>query len=713
MKYIVPLAAVVLLVITFTGCYHTKDSTGPSIEYTDLPGELTGTLSLSGSPYAIVEDSYVPEGSVLNVEAGVEIRFAGFYTLTVEGYLNAVGTPEKFITFGSTYNNNMNDRGNWEGIIFTNSSQSSILEYCKIEDGAKYINGNEEVRGAIQCFSSSPVIRKCLLVNNGYSAIYAVNRIDYIFDADSNLVEVIQHPPAAPLIDGCTITGNAYSGVVSDSGAVPLVRNCIIVTNDDYGVFAVLNSHAAPRIEYCNIWDNFTTEVFGIDTSGFPGILSKPEDDPQFVDPANGDYHLQSHSPCIDAGDVSAIKDIDETRRDMGVFFYDQSDPSEIRGALKDLWSNLKPLFPQGKDTLIIEYSPYLATCTIYVEEGDTLVIEPGVEIRINAQTYLRFSFNIYGTLIAMGEEGNEIVITSSKSVPQKGDWKYLHFDTTSTGSQISHCQISYTSEILIEADITVDSSSFKDIEKYVKIINTTSTLDYNIFDNIGLAGLICEDEADPVIKHCLFYQSQGYGIHCTGHSDPVIQNNIFLENLTHGVRCDTFSAPQIINNTFAANGYYGIYLLKNSDATIRNNIVSYNAKGGIVCAQASEPDMYYNDSFGHLMVDIDSVLLVDPVTLDSTWEVSCDSTWWDYYNCPDFVGELSGVNANQDSCDIFFNISFDPLIEGAATSPLPGNSPCVNAGDPVLSDPDGTVSDMGAFGGPEGDWTPPIITDL
>ena len=696
MKYIVPLLAVALLTITFIGCYNTEESTGPSINYTDLPNELTGTLSLSGSPYAIVEDSYVPEGSVLNVEAGVEVRFAGFHTLTVEGYLNAIGTSEKFITFGSTYDNNANDRGNWEGMVFTNSDQSSILEYCKIEDGAKYVNGMEEIRGAIQCVSSSPVIRKCLVTNNGYSGIYAVNRIDYIFDADSNLVEVIQFPPASPLIDGCTITGNAYSGVVSDSGAVPLVRNCIIVTNDDYGVFAVLNSHAAPRIEYCNIWDNFTTEVFGIDTSGFPGLISL---DPEFTDILLGDYHLLSHSPCIDAGDIDAVIDPDGTRRDMGTYFYDQSDPSEIRDALKD--------------TLILDYSPYFVTSSIWVEEGDTLVIEPGVELDFNAETSLRFSFHIYGTLIALGNEGNEIVFTSSNDSPQKGDWKYLHFYEGSTGSHLSYCQISYASEILIEADITVDNSYFRDNEKHVKITNTTSTLDYNVFDNMGLAGLICEDEADPLIKHCLFYQSQGYGVHCTGHSDPVIQNNIFLENLTHGVRCDTFSAPQIINNTIVGNDYYGIYLLKNSDATIRNNIISYNAKGGIVCAQASEPDIYYNDSYGHLMVDIDSVLSVDPVTLDSTWEVSCDSTWWDYYNCPDFVGELSAVNANEDSCDIFFNISLDPLIEGAATLPLPGNSPCVDAGDPALSDPDGTASDMGAFGGPEGDWTPPIIIDL
>ena len=47
--------------------------------------------------------------------------------------------------------------------------------------------------------------------------------------------------------------------------------------------------------------------------------------EPLFADPDNGDYTLQSSSPCIDAGDPESDLDSDGTIADMGAYFYDQS----------------------------------------------------------------------------------------------------------------------------------------------------------------------------------------------------------------------------------------------------------------------------------------------------------------------------------------------------------------------------------------------------
>jgi len=60
---------------------------------------------------------------------------------------------------------------------------------------------------------------------------------------------------------------------------------------------------------YSDFEDNFAGE----------GNISE---DPLFVDPDNGDFHLTVDSPCIDAGDPEAPDDPDGSRADMGAFPY-------------------------------------------------------------------------------------------------------------------------------------------------------------------------------------------------------------------------------------------------------------------------------------------------------------------------------------------------------------------------------------------------------
>ena len=66
--------------------------------------------------------------------------------------------------------------------------------------------------------------------------------------------------------------------------------------------------------------------------------------------------------------------------------------------------------------------------------------------------------------------------------------------------------------------------------------------------------------------------------------------------------------------------------------------------------------------------------------------------------------GHFSGMD---DPTGVDGNLSVDPLFQDpdADNYDLLAVSQCVDAGDPDLLDADGTRSDMGAYGGPEGDW--------
>ena len=67
----------------------------------------------------------------------------------------------------------------------------------------------------------------------------------------------------------------------------------------------------------------------------------------------------------------------------------------------------------------------------------------------------------------------------------------------------------------------------------------------------------------------------------------------------------------------------------------------------------------------------------------------------------PPGLGELTQVNTNGDSCDVYSNIYLDPLFVDYTNADyhLQEDSPCIDAGDPASPlDPDSTITDMGRY---------------
>ncbi len=98
---------------------------------------------------------------------------------------------------------------------------------------------------------------------------------------------------SSPTVSDCTFIGNS-AGV--GGGMFNLVDSSLTVTN-------------------CILWSDSPDEFGGAGTvtvsysdvqGGFPGTGNIGAD-PLFVDPDNGDYRLQPGSPCIDAGDNTAV----------------------------------------------------------------------------------------------------------------------------------------------------------------------------------------------------------------------------------------------------------------------------------------------------------------------------------------------------------------------------------------------------------------------
>ena len=97
------------------------------------------------------------------------------------------------------------------------------------------------------------------------------------------------------------------------------------------------------------------------------------------------------------------------------------------------------------------------------------------------------------------------------------------------------------------------------------------------------------------------------------------------------------------------------------------------------------------------------------PDRLIALYGASASISYSDFYrywiafwgNLPSGIGELTQVNANGDSCDIYCNIFLDPMFVDYANADyhLQEGSPCIDAGDPLFTyDPDSTVTDMGRY---------------
>ncbi len=215
--------------------------------------------------------------------------------------------------------------GNYGGGIFADYFNATIL--CCIITG----NRADSMGGGIYCDASDFALVNCVIAGNS-----SVDGGCIHFENSDN-----------PTITNCTLAGNTadwYGGGISAYNSYPILGNCILwantATNDGNEIFT-LASGMTITLNYCDYADN-TLNSHNI--SGFGDVLEQGiciHLDPQFLNAAAQDYHLQAGSPCIDAGDNSLVPsgvttDFDGCARifndivDIGPLEYGSSHPYDL-----------------------------------------------------------------------------------------------------------------------------------------------------------------------------------------------------------------------------------------------------------------------------------------------------------------------------------------------------------------------------------------------
>ncbi|HEX7343724.1 MAG TPA: right-handed parallel beta-helix repeat-containing protein [bacterium] len=193
----------------------------------------------------------------------------------------------------------------------------------------------------------------------------------------------------------------------------------------------------------------------------------------------------------------------------------------------------------------------------------------------------------------------------------------------------------------------------------------TAYIADNVIRDGRGAGIGITWDAAATVLRNRI----SGYwkGIGTFGASRAVVCNNLVQNCLGWGIIATGESYLDCVNNNVIHNGNCGLAIWSDEcHGRFINNIVIYNGwKDQWVAPQVG---FWKNGKLENFVIANNDV-----------WG-NVKGNWGD-------MDDLTGINGN---------ISSDPMFVSDQDFHLQAGSPCINAGSPLISEEDGTVSDMG-----------------
>jgi hypothetical protein len=710
-----------------------------SVDARSVTGSIsTQTWDALDSPFYVTGPCTVATGETLTINPGVQVLFDVDVRFVVEGSLQAIGDSADMITFTP------NLSSTWQGIKI--SGQSDNMIHHVLIAGSNASNGggiaiygsgtyldmngvileNNEARngGAMDIGSAQVYMANCDIRNNkagSGGAIFISSGQVYMENCDirnnnagSGGAMFIRSGQA--YMENCDIRNNiaTYMGGAFKVGEAKVtLDNVSIVGNDNdvhtlaklllieqigdvtlnnvtavydmaetgsvsgiinYGKLRITNSiirryhisHASDPA-YDSLGITITYSNIG---GSWPGV-GNINADPLFVDPTSGDYHLKPGSPCIDTGDPASPLDPDGTRADMGAFPF--NDDGSVGTAVAGLI---------GTETWTEARSPYYVTDQCTVGVGETLTIEPGVEVEFTSDV----PFRVEGSVQAIGSESNNIFFTTGAA----GEWGGIKI-SGGMSSTLDFVDISGGNADAPDGESTPDNSGGG-----IHVSGAGTSLDLrnsNIANNQATAeggGLCVDDNASVMVENCVITDNtarNGGGVASLFTEGPGTTLDIaeckIRWNSATGYGGGVYSAGtgaaltitrcEIMGND-ATNG--GGVLNYISGATITNCTIAGNVattNGGALHSSGNEG-----------MAVVNSIL----------WNNGSDEV--------SFTGTLSVTYSDiQGGFEGIGNINADPLFVDADSSDyrLTSGSPCIDAGDPTSPlDPDGTRANMGVI---------------
>jgi hypothetical protein len=327
--------------------------------------------------------------------------------------------------------------------------------------------------------------------------------------------------------------------------------------------------------------------------------------------------------------------------------------------------------------TWMASSSPYIIEGDITIPSGKILTIEPGVWVKFMD----RYPINVQGSVVAEGDGTNTGDIVFTAVNPDKG-WGGFDIDAPAATESISfdNCIFEYGSAFGENGRNSGGAIAVRDFDNL--------TIDNCLFRNNRAeftgayppaGGAIALENSSIVIHNSVFFKNftsdYGGAILCYSGSSPEISYCLFHNN-TAGINAGaieihTTSNPILINNTFSMNtaGNYG---------------------GAIDVIYNSNPDMVNSIFWGNTANEYDQISVTsNNCNLNINY---CDVEEGEPGIGPNSLGTNGSYENNLDEDPVFVEpLAWDFNLDITY-------SPCIDAGDPSMPDPDGTPPEMGCY---------------
>ncbi len=209
---------------------------------------------------------------------------------------------------------------------------------------------------------------------------------------------------------------------------------------------------------------------------------------------------------------------------------------------------------------LSLALSPYIVNDNIFLNNDESLIIEPGVKLFFDGE----YEFLINGCLTAIGTETDSILFTA---IDHFNGWRGITIQNSYDSSDLDHCILSYAKKC---------DDYFTDDGGAINITNTNYI----------------------TIRNCRFhhnFSARGGAIFINGSSNITIENNLFTNNGVRSrggaIHVEDGSYAFINYNTIINNlGNYGSGIcFDNASGSVKNNWICRNY-GSTIKVQSGSP---------------------------------------------------------------------------------------------------------------------------